>query len=374
MAVVASTWAGVAYGRARRARLEHQAKARGRYAEGAAWEAALDDPAFAPARLRATVGDIVGLAEQLWDGPRPSLLADRPDGWLIATWARTKAEVWGRGLCAEERPDVTPLRVVNREGEDEDRVVLRVRLKVRRERSKPQFLGDLTPLEEPTTVKIDERWTFGRRGETWYLVSVDGDPLAGPVLSAPLIPTPAADDARLTESSLRELGEADAVPGERAAELVSPSAPPGLALLDLSVVDGRFMPALLGAALSRLVETWETATTGSDAPLRALATPDAVTSLLRPAHGGDARRLVLQDAELVRWEMQAFDPAATPPRVVIDVTVRATYHLLDDHGDRLAGSPAARTELRPAWTLELDDDAPAEWRLVASSNVAKKSD
>jgi hypothetical protein len=346
--VVAATWAG---------------RVRGRQAESAALEAAIDDPEFAPEHLRATVAEIVRAAAELWADPDAAGPAARPDGWLIAAWARSKVAQWGLGVALADDPKATPLRVVNREGEDEDRVILRVRLRLRWRRRTPA---------EPAKVRLDERWTLGRHGGEWYLLSVDGDPLAAPVLSAPLIPTPADDDARLTASSLRELGQADAAPGARPDELVSPSAPGGHALFDLSLVDGRFLPALLGAALARLVESWEEATTGSDAPLRALAREDAVQRLLYPEHDGDRYRLMLRDAELVRWEVDRFDPAAAPPRVVVTVTVRAVRFVIDDEtGERVAGSTSAPSEMRPAWTLELTDAGPVEWRLVAATDPVR---
>ena len=84
----------------------------------------------------------------------------------------------------------------------------------------------------------DERWTLGRRGSSWQLLSVSGDPLAGPVLKAPFVTDPSADSERLTEESLAELSMADQISsGVALSELVSPEEPPSLALADLSVVE-----------------------------------------------------------------------------------------------------------------------------------------
>jgi hypothetical protein len=50
-------------------------------------------------------------------------------------------------------------------------------------------------------------------------------------------------------------------------------------------------------------------------------------------------------------------------------TVRGVRFVIDQRtGSRIAGSGAARHEMRPTWTLELSDRGPVEWRLIASSN------
>lgn len=117
-------------------------------------------------------------------------------------------------------------------------------------------------------VHIDERWTLGYSEGRWILLSVDGDPLAAPLLTAPLVPTPASDTERLHEESLAELAH-DRLRGDDVplSDLVAADERPDLALLDLSVVDGRFLPALIGAELAHLLEVWEEAASGSDEPL-----------------------------------------------------------------------------------------------------------
>jgi hypothetical protein len=129
--------------------------------------------------------------------------------------------------------------------------------------------------------------------------------------------------------------------------------------------------ALLGEALSHVVESWETATSGSEAPLRAIATEQAVETLLRPGDEPAKPKLVLRDAELVRWDIKSFDPDADPPRVRVSLIVRGVRFVIDERtGSRIAGSPTVRNEMRPTWVLELDDQGPTQWRLVSSSNPA----
>jgi len=122
------------------------------------------------------------------------------------------------------------LDVINRQGENEDRVITRVRLRVRR--------GRVAAPLEPKVIGVDERWTLARRGESWVLVSVDGDPIADAVLSAPLIASPSADTVRLHEASLLALSDPDPS-GVRPGELVHADAPPEAGLRDLALADDR---------------------------------------------------------------------------------------------------------------------------------------
>ena len=65
---------------------------------------------------------------------------------------------------------------------------------------------------------------------------------------------------------------------------MSPDEEPRLALLDLSNVDGRFMPDLIEKTLHHIVEAWEAATAGPHEPLLAVANNDATWSLLEPGY------------------------------------------------------------------------------------------
>lgn len=368
VAVFGGLWAAAGWRYARRKQVEHRARQRARRAELAAWAAAEDDPAFAPDRLREVVAHVFDAARAIWDDGSTAVADRRPDAAVVTQWAREKARL-GSGLRLEAPAELAVLRVVNRHGEDEDRVVVRMRARLHRDRPKPQFRGDLSHLEVPTTVKLDERWTLGRESERWFLLDVEGDPLAAPVLAAPLITGPTDDDTRLLESSLLELAREDSEGPSKPGELVGESRSPLSALMDLSLVDGRFAPALLEASLARLIETWEEASRGSEQPLLELASPAAVRTLLHPTEEAFQPRLLIRDASLVRWQLTQFDPAADPPQLIVDLTVEATRFVIDERtGGRIAGSQTARNHMRPAWTLELRDDGPSQWRLIASTH------
>ena len=329
-------WGGLAYQRTRRAQRERLAGRRGRRAEWAALEASLDDPEFDPELIRDAVLAFLGT--------RRFVPAVRVTG----------------------RPRVTILRVVNRPGEAEDRAIVRVRCRVRVPRAPVTFL-DMTPLMDPTRIRVDERWTLGRAGDDWRVLSVEGDPLAAPVLKAPLIPDALADDARLREGALREVVAADAHAGPGLADA---DASPMQQLLDLSLVDGRYLPALLEAELTHVVEAWEAASLGSATPLETVASALAVDVLLHPEWARrEAGRLEVQDAVLCRWEPRVVAADQEPPRVTVVVTVEATRRVRSEQdGSLVAGSVEARHAMTPEWVLELVRGGPLNWRLVSSTD------
>jgi hypothetical protein len=170
-----------------------------------------------------------------------------PDAGLVRAWARSWQSRLGTGLEAIGQPSIDLLSVVNRDDEEEDRVVVRVRQRIH-----CKYLGVGTLGAHHA--HADERWTFGRSGGRWALLSIGGDPLAGPLLTAPLIPTPSSDTERLREESLAELASAQKVGDDVALSgLVSADEPPAFALLDLSVVDSRFGTPLIAAELAHLL-------------------------------------------------------------------------------------------------------------------------
>jgi hypothetical protein len=290
----------------RRGRLRLLALRRAPRARRTAEQAALDDPVFAPERIEATVVDMV------------------PD-------------VLGRDAHLTGRVRVDILGLINRAGDSEDRVVVRVRARSRRGGA------------------IDERWTLVRDGDAWRLGAVAGDPLARSLLQASLIASPKDDTKRLREQSLQELSDAGAPsPGE----LVDSDAPALQQLRDLAVADERFDPLLIEAALEHIVQAWEQSSDGSDAPLLAVATGAGAHGLQFPAPGNGRRRI--RDGRLQQREIVRVNAAATPPQVDVRVRVRAA----------VSDEPHPR-RLTLAWTLALDETTHGQprWRLTDSADA-----
>jgi len=162
LAALAVTWVASAVAAARRARAELVGRGRARQAELAAAEAADEDPVFAPDRIRETVTELLGIGESVWLGTKAGGLSERRDGRLIAAWAESRAAALGRGLRLDGEPSVELLQVINRSGQSEDRVIVRVRCWVHSQQ--PASLpndGLVASLGTPHRFKLDERWTLG---------------------------------------------------------------------------------------------------------------------------------------------------------------------------------------------------------------------
>jgi hypothetical protein len=109
-------------------RADRREHARAHQAFTAAIEASLDDTEFSPDLVLEAVDEIVRRASALWSGHR-SMGPGRNDDQVIRGWASATVASWGPDLRVVSRPKVDFLRVVNRDGVDEDRIVLRVRLR-----------------------------------------------------------------------------------------------------------------------------------------------------------------------------------------------------------------------------------------------------
>ena len=248
---------------------------------------------------------MLATAEGIWrrgsSNPRKSLGNPRNSrrehhGELIQVWA----EGWGRqlgvGLRIVGKPQIDILRVINRGSEDEDRAVLRVRLRIHRDpKASLTQEGDGTLLGQRIVV-VEERWTLVRRGDRWALASVDGDPIARAVISAPLIASPDEDEGRVRQVALQELADEEAPHTVDLGELIDRNAAAPQRLRQLAILDDHFAPELLEATLRRVVEGWEELTYGSQRPLEKVAAGTAVQALM---YGGGGRgRHFIRDAEL----------------------------------------------------------------------------
>jgi hypothetical protein len=356
--VPVGAWMLIIARRASRERAALKEHARANRAHYAAVEAAEDDPIFSPDVVERAVLQVVRIAQTIWQTGDLGALRVRPDSALVRAWALSRQAWLGHDLQVLGKPAVDLIRVVNRGDQTEDRVITRVRVRL--------LCKDPGLMLSERYFRLDERWTFGRSGGQWGLLSVDGDPLASPVLTAPLIPTPWSDTERLREESFADLANAQKVgPQVDLSALVSPDKPPALALPDLSVVDGRFAPGLIAAELAHLIEAWEEAVTGSEAPFAKLAGDEARAALLRPAPGA---RMVIRDAVLKSWAPSRLELSRRPPAVEVMLEVEAVRYVV---GRRRAGSDTDRHPMNLTWLLELTDATRAPWRLASSNDPAE---
>jgi hypothetical protein len=323
--------------------------------------ASLDDPAFDPDTIRGAVGAIAAAVDEIWAGARSDLVSARPDARLLEEWAAQIVQSTGPGVRIARPPTLRIIGLVNREGEQEDRIVARVRIALRRDTHSMTWPGDGT-IMATRRARFTQRWTLMRVGGQWYLASAvpaghDRVPFARARIASAV-----DDSARLREAALRELAGNDRTP--HPAELIDHHSQPGTQLTELAMLDERFSPALIEATLRRVIECWEIAGVGSEAPLRAICTTPAITQLRHPAGAGMTR--TIHDASLNTWTVTRLDAAAAHPTITTQVTINGTWR---NQGARFSGAAGGpfRT-LREVWTLALRDgpDGQPQWRLVHS--------
>lgn len=288
----------------------------------------MENDAFAPQEIRAGVDAILRLAAAL----EPDLVAQelriRPDAPLISAWRR--AHRLNAGTSAQAGASVDLLRVVDRGSDTEDRVVVRVRGQIVAARRHWELAG--------AAWRFDERWTLARSATGWRMLEFDAHPLAEGLLDTPVIAGVWADQERLNEQSLAELAQPPGATPVRVGDVIDRDAPAYGQLLDLSLADGRFLPALIEAALKHLIEAWEQATLVSTDSLEHRTAPGVCEHLLQPLVDDRSMRLVLRDAALRSWEPTAVVADGDRARVVVSLVVSAVRHLANVEQTRQAGS------------------------------------
>jgi predicted lipid-binding transport protein (Tim44 family) len=224
--------------------------------------------------------------------------------------------------------------------------------------------------EDDELTTLAEYWTLGRTGERWLLLSIEQDSEGLHHLDAPIVASPWSDEARMHDEAITELAVADAVPDAAIAEIVDVdyAGEARVQAMDLSVVDGRFAPAVLEAAARRAVEAWAEAVDGADAALERIATPDAAHALLYPQ--GTDSRLVVRGPRLEALRIASIDAHAEPPTMAVEADLRGRRYLEDrDTVAVLEGSKEREVAFTERWTLALGADPATPWRIVATAAV-----
>jgi predicted lipid-binding transport protein (Tim44 family) len=338
----------------------------------AAAEAATDDADFDPENVETAAKALFIEVQRRWTARDRDGLAELVGEDLMVEWLRRLDDLERRGwhniVEVNGEPAVEYVGLTNREGEDEDRVV--VRLHAELEDYVRDARGHVVRRdnEQDTSVTLEEWWTLCPPGTHWRVLSIEQEAEGRHHLDAPLVPTPWAD-ARVADQALVETAVADAVPP---AVAISEIADADLAhdaraaALDLSLVDARFSPDVLAAAARGAVEAWVEAIDGDDARLDAVADRAAVDALLYGGDTGRGTRVVVRGGRVEQVRVAELDAGAQPARMTVEVTMRARRYVEDrDTTDVVSGSKDAETTTRARWTFALDGADAVPWRLVA---------
>ena len=365
------------FGMFKAAQLRKRRRERVARVELASAEAAGDDAYFAADLVKAEAAALHRSIVAAWTGRDREALATLLGPDLLTEWVRRLDDFDRKGwhnVCElRSGPEVEYMGLVNREDDADDRVVVRVHggaARRRRRRLRPRAQAQRggrrdaprSPSTGPSAAPASAgccsrssrtararttstRRSSRRRGRTRRGCTTSRSPS-----SRSPTPCPTPRSARSSTSTTRATARVQA--------------------MDLSVVDGRFAPAVLEAAARRAVEAWAEAVDGADAALERAATPEAAHALLYPR--GTNSRLVVRGPRLAgAADRGARRPRRSRRRWSVEAELRGRRYLEDrDTAAVLEGSKERETAFTERWTLALADDDPATpWRIVATAAV-----
>jgi predicted lipid-binding transport protein (Tim44 family) len=335
-------------------------------------EAAEDDPAFAAGAVAEAGSDLYLACQGAWDARDRGRLRALVGDDLLVEWTRRLDDFdkkrWHNRVKVDGRPTVEYLGLVNREGDAEDRVIVRISAT---QEDYVELAGGGTVNKEgesDRTVSVEEWWTLALREGRWIVVSIEQEAEGRHHLDAPIVARPDADDERLHDEATVEVAQADAAPPTvKTAEIADLdfAGDARAAALDLSLADARFAPDVLEVAVRRAVAGWAEAIDGEDAPLLAVAAPEVATRLLHPS--GEQTRLVVRGPRIRQVRITRLDAAADPARMAVEVDVAGRRYVEDrDTADVLSGSKDSETTFTERWLLAIDGPPESPWRIVGT--------
>ena len=306
--------------------------------------AALDDPRFERDRLREAVREVVDPFEQVETARElKALWWSRFRHWL-PWWSRRPPLGIGPGGAAVSlkvrRMEVMTLRTVGRHEPAE--AVVRVGLGVRYA-PRVAVLGPLIRALQWRSPADRVLWlTLVAAGgaDAWELGRVDFDEAGEYHLAAETV-AEALRDPAIGDEARHELARDDTVaaPGE----LLRADDDARRQLLDLSLVDGRFAPAVVEASVRTIIRAWRQMVIGGEGALGAFVAMSS-DDIAEYALAADL------PVRLREVEVLAIVPS---PRPVLFVRLGALVRL-----------PSGTGEADLWWQLVLDDEHAAHWRLA----------
>lgn len=180
----------------RERRRRHARAARERQVAVAAAEAVRDDPAFAPAAVKAAAAELYTELQRAWSDRDDAVLERGLGPELLSDWRRRLKWFEQRGWASErsilEGPRVQYVGLVNLEGTEEDRVTVAITATLLRTARVVSDAADpnLAGAGADDEIAVNEYWTLGRHGDGWRVLAIDGEGTSPYHLSAPIVPRP----------------------------------------------------------------------------------------------------------------------------------------------------------------------------------------
>jgi predicted lipid-binding transport protein (Tim44 family) len=352
------------------ARFRFRQRKRGRDVELAAAEAAGDDESFAVARVREDAELLFRAIQAAWSRNDVERLNEMVAPELMKEWELRLKDFQRKGW--RNKIDVKSVEaayvgLVNREADEDDRVVVRISAHLRDIVVSKGGGAPVTRTDSGGSEHVDLRewWTLGKRGGRWTLLSIEQRDEGEHHMDSELVAAP-EHDSRIADEAVTELAAADKVAeGFTVAEVADLDFDGTArdAAMDLALADGRFAPDVLEAAARRAVAAWVEAIDGEDAALETVATPEAVRAMLRPE--GEHTRLVIRGGRVLAVRITGLDAGSDPARMSIDVDVSGRRYV--ENRDTVAvvsGSKDREVEFTEHWTLALSGPDDAPWQIV----------
>jgi predicted lipid-binding transport protein (Tim44 family) len=362
--LVASMKASYAVNKKRRERSERIALA--------AVEAAEDDPVFSVENVRTAAAQLFLDVQAAWDARDRARLDELIGGDLLVEWQRRLRDFdkrnWHNRVKPQSNPAIEYMGLVNRAGDQDDRVVVRISARMDDYIETPGGGTILKKGETSTTVSVNEWWTLARHDGRWIVVSIESDAEGAHHFDAEIVATPEGDDRTLSDASLIEVAQDDAaLPGVKTSEIADLdfAGDARAAAMDLSLADARFAPDVLEVAVRRAVAGWAEAIDGGDDPLLEVASPEVAKRLLYP-EGGNTR-VVVRGPNVRHMRITDLDAAQEPARMSVEVEVKGRRYVEDrDTAAVVAGSKDSESSFTERWTLAIDGPPENPWRIVSA--------
>ena len=343
----------------------------------AAEEAAMDDAAFTPDLVKPATVALHKAIVEAWTARDREALAKLVGPDLMVEWNRRLDDFDRKGWHnITERladPTVEYLGLVNREGEQEDRVTVRIEAPIRDYTVDASGERLLRTDDTDDTTTLPEYWTLGRHDDgTWFLVSIEQDAEGGHVLQQDIVARPDADTARIHDAAVAEVAIVGNVPDEKVKDIapLSFDGDARTAALDMANIDGRFDPDVLEASARRAVAAWSEAVDGDDVSLSLVASQEAIDDLLYAGDSSKRTRLVVRGPVLKSIRIGAIDAHSIPATMTIHAELTGRrYRENRDTTTVIDGSKDKETTFTESWTMALDGNDETPWRLVGSASA-----
>lgn len=303
--------------------------------------AAFDDPRFEPERVRAAARAVLGPLEQVSsDDELIPVWRECFGRWLPVGWRSHRLPGvpggWGADVVILELEIVT---VRNAGATEPAEAVVRAPLRVRRWPRMPLLGPFVRGL--PRTSLVAWLILVAQPGEDWQFTRADFGPAGEYHLAAETVPEPARDPA-LHDAAVHELAKDESV-AEPHHLLIGTEGDAARRLLDLSLADGRYAPAVVEASVRSLIRAWRRFAIGDEDAYHAFA---ALSSYEIAEY---ARHADLP-ASLRAIEVLALVPS---PRPALFLRIAAVVQVRHGLRDRYLW-----------WRIDLDDELEQHWRLV----------